>query len=78
MFIITVGEMVIIPISQALATRFAPEDMRGRYMAFYGMSWAIPSTFAAWGAGIIMDNYDPRWVWYLSGIIAGIAISPRT
>jgi MFS family permease len=74
MFIITVGEMVIIPISQALATRFAPEDMRGRYMAFYGMSWAVPSTFAAWGAGIIMDNYDPRWVWYLSGIIAGIAV----
>jgi uncharacterized membrane protein len=21
-----------------------------------------------------MDNYDPRWVWYLSGIIAGIAV----
>ena len=74
MFTITVGEMILIPISQALATRFAPEDMRGRYMAFYGMSWAIPSTFAAWGAGIIMDNYDPNWVWYLSGIIAGIAV----
>jgi MFS family permease len=73
-FIITVGEMIIIPISQALATRFAPEDMRGRYMAFYSMTWAIPSTFAAWGAGVIMDNYDPRWVWYLSGIIAGVAV----
>jgi MFS family permease len=73
-FIITVGEMILIPISQALATRFAPQDMRGRYMAAYGLSWAIPSTFAAWGAGVIMDNYDPRWVWYLSGIIAAVAV----
>jgi MFS family permease len=75
MIIITIGEMIIIPISQALASRFAPEDMRGRYMAFFGLSWAIPSTFAAWGAGLIMDNYDPRWVWYLSGIIATLALS---
>lgn len=62
------------PISQALASRFAPEQMRGRYMAFFGLSWAVPSTFAAWGAGLIMDNFDPRWVWYLSGIIASIGI----
>lgn len=75
MIIITIGEMIIIPISQALASRFAPEEMRGRYMAFFGLSWAIPSTFAAWGAGLIMDNYDPRWVWYLSGIIAAVALS---
>jgi len=30
--IITVGEMVIMPTASALATNFAPEDMRGRYM----------------------------------------------
>lgn len=75
MLIITIGEMISVPISQALATRFAPEDMRGRYMAFFGLSWAIPSTFAAWGAGLIMDNYDPRWVWYLSSIIAAIGVA---
>lgn len=75
MIIITIGEMISVPISQALATRFAPEDMRGRYMAFFGLSWAIPSTFAAWGAGLIMDNYDPRWVWYLSCIIAAIGVA---
>jgi MFS family permease len=74
MLLITIGEMIIMPISQALASRFAPEEMRGRYMAFFGLSWAIPSTFAAWGAGLIMDNFDPRWVWYLSGIIAFIGI----
>ncbi len=73
MLIITVGEMIIIPTSQALAARFAPADMRGRYMAFFGLSWAIPSTFGATAAGLIMDNYDPRWVWYSAGIIAALA-----
>ena len=42
--IITIGEMIVVPTSQAIATNFAPEDMRGRYMATFGLSWAIPST----------------------------------
>jgi len=36
--LLTFGEMVVMPISQALAARFAPEDMRGRYMAFYSLA----------------------------------------
>ncbi len=74
MLIITFGEMIIIPVSQAVATKFAPADMRGRYMAFYSLSWIIPSTIGPWAAGIIMDNFDPRWVWYASGIISAIAV----
>ena len=26
-----------------------------------------------WAAGLIVDNYNPNWVWYLSGIISAIA-----
>ena len=74
MAIITLGEMVHIPVAQALAAFFAPEDMRGRYMAAYGLGWAIPSTFGPLLAGLVMDNYDPRWVWYLSGILSVIAV----
>jgi MFS family permease len=74
MILITVGEMIIIPVSQALAARFAPEEMRGRYMAFFGLSWAIPSTIGPWAAGLIMDHYDPRWVWYMAGILCALAI----
>ena len=74
MLVITVGEMITVPLSQAIAARFAPDAMRGRYMAVFGLSWAIPSTFAPWAAGVIMDNYDPNWIWYSSGILAAIAI----
>ena len=74
MAIVTIGEMVHIPVAQALAAFFAPEDMRGRYMAAYGLGWAIPNTFAPLLAGLVMDNYDPNWVWYLSGILSIIAV----
>ncbi len=66
---LTVGEMVTAPTSQALASRFAPEAMRGRYMAVYGFSWAIPTAFGPLLAGLIMDNADPRWVWYATGLV---------
>jgi MFS family permease len=74
MLFITFGEMVVMPVSQALAVRFAPEDKRGRYLAFFGLSWAIPQMIGPWMAGRIMDTLDPRWVWYGGGILLGIAI----
>lgn len=73
MAIITIGEMIVAPVGQALVAQFAPEDMRGRYNAVFGMSWSIPWAFGALLAGIVMDNYNPNWVWYGAGIIGSIA-----
>lgn len=75
MVIITIGEMLVVPVGQALVANFAPEDMRGRYMAMYGFSWTIPTAFGPLAAGLIMDNYNPNWVWYACGIISMIAIA---
>jgi MFS family permease len=74
MVFITIGEMIVVPVGQALVARFAPEDKRGRYMAFYSFAWTIPSAVGPWAAGLILDNYNPNWVWYASGIICAIAI----
>lgn len=71
--IITIGEMIVVPTSQALAANFAPADMRGRYMAVFGMTWAIPSIFGPAAAGIILDNLNPDLLWYLTGILCAIA-----
>ncbi len=73
MVIITIGEMLVSPVSQAIVARLAPEDMRGRYMATYGFSWIIPAAIGPLFAGVVMDNLDPRWVWYAAGIIGLIA-----
>ncbi|MDX1417467.1 MAG: MFS transporter [Candidatus Promineifilaceae bacterium] len=74
MVIITFGEMTTLPVSQTLAANFSPLDMRGRYLAIFSLSWTVASAVGPWGAGIIMDNYDPNWVWYLSGIISAVAV----
>jgi len=72
--IITIGEMVHMPVAQSLAAFFAPENMRGRYMAVFGLGWAIPSSVAPFLTGLVMDNYDPYWVWYFAGVLAVIAV----
>jgi MFS family permease len=67
--VITIGEMIIMPVTSALAANFAPADMRGRYMAVFGVTWAIPATIAPTAAGIILDNYDPNLLWYIGGAL---------
>jgi MFS family permease len=67
--IVTMGEMIIMPTSQALTANFAPADMRGRYMAVFGLSWAIPSMIGPGAAGWILDNFNPNLLWYGGGIL---------
>lgn len=74
MVIITIGEMIVTPVSQAAAASFAPEDKRGRYMAVFGFQWAIPNLFGIILAGMVMKNLGPNWVWYFAGILSMIAI----
>lgn len=75
MIVITVGEMITVPVAQALVARFAPEDMRGRYMAAFGFTWTIPFAIGPLLAGLIMDNLNPDLVWYLSGLVALVAVA---
>jgi MFS family permease len=69
MAIITIGEMVIAPVAQALVARMAPEDMRGRYMAVYGFTYIFASMMGPLLAGLVIDNFDPRILWYLAGVV---------
>lgn len=74
MIIITVGEMIIAPMGQALVAKFSPEDMRGRYMAIHGFSWIIPFAVGPVLAGYVLDTYDPRLLWYIAGGIGLMAV----
>lgn len=72
--IITIGEMIVVPTGQAIATNFAPETMRGRYMAIFGLSWAIPSTIGPGAAGYILDNFNPDLLWFIGGALCGLSV----
>ena len=74
MAILTVGEMITIPIANAVVARFSPEEMRGRYNFVYGNSWGISFAVGPYLAGLIMDNYNPNWLWYACGIIGMLAV----
>jgi len=73
MIIITIGEMIEMPLGQSVVGILAPEDKRGRYMAVFGFHWAIPNLFGILTATIIGDIYGGQWIWYLAGILSLIA-----
>lgn len=75
MLVVTIGEMIVVPVAQALVAWFAPDTMRGRYMAMFGLTWALPSAVGPWAAGLIMDNYDPHLVWWIGGGLSLAAIT---
>jgi MFS family permease len=56
-------------VGQALVASFAPEDMRGRYMAVSGFSWGIPFAIGPYLAGLIIDGPNPDYLWYCAGFI---------
>jgi MFS family permease len=67
MIIITIGEMIYAPKEQMVVANIAPEHMRGRYMAIRNFAWIIPIAVGPLGAGLIMDYFNPRYVWFAAG-----------
>lgn len=74
MVVITIGEMVLAPVGQALVASFSPEEMRGRYMAVFGFTWGISFAVGPLLAGYVTDVFDPNWVWYGSFFLAMIGV----
>ena len=73
MIIITIGEMIVSPFQQSMVASFAPEDMRGRYMAVSGLTWSIAFTIGPYFAGLILDSPNPNLLWIICGVIGIMA-----
>lgn len=71
--VITIGEMIVVPTSSTLVANFAPEPMRGRYMAVFGLSWVLPATFGPAAAGYVLDNFNPNLLWIGGGMLCAVA-----
>src|SRR5204862_3248909 len=69
----TIGEMITLPTSQALAANFARVDMRGRYMAVFDLTNKVPATVGPAAAGMVLDNYNPNLVWHLGSVLCAIS-----
>ena len=64
------GELLVQPTAHAMVARFAPRTMRGRYMAIYGFTWPLAQGVGPLAAGLVMDNADPRLVWFAGALLA--------
>jgi len=72
--IITIGEMLVSPTMQTLTANFAPEAMRGRYMAVFGFAWMLPSAIGPGAAGLILDNFNPNLLWYIGAGLCTVSV----
>ena len=43
-------------------------------MAIFGISWGLPFAVGPILAGFVIDNFDPRWLWYIAGVIGLLAV----
>jgi MFS family permease len=71
----TSGELLHSPAASALATGSAPAALRGRYMAFYQLSWALPSAAAPilFTAALVVS---PTGLWLLlTAMASGSALA---
>ncbi len=74
MVIVTIGEMVVVPTSSTLAANFAPEAMRGRYMAVFSLVWVVPAAVGPAAAGYILDNFlNPNVLWFIGSGLCAVA-----
>jgi MFS family permease len=73
MVVITIGEMIVAPVGQALSTSFAPEQMRGRYLAIQGHTINLAYGIGPLLAGRIFDSGSPNVLWYAAGLVGGLS-----
>ncbi|MBI2845585.1 MAG: MFS transporter [Chloroflexi bacterium] len=72
MVILTIGEMIIIPTSQAYVADLAPVTMRGRYMGVFGLTWGVGFGLGPVLGGSLSDSFGQVTIWYF-GLTMGLA-----
>jgi MFS family permease len=71
MVIITLGELILIPTGTTYAANRAPDDMRGRYMSVYWLTWGLARSAAPIIGGFLHDQVAPVAIWY-GGLAFGL------
>jgi len=75
MAIITAGEIIHSPVTLSVIGELSPQDQRGRYMGFYGLSETIGIAMGPLLGGLLLDAFpfDLKLVWAPIALIALIA-----
>tara|TARA_R100000935_G_scaffold9625_1_gene19533 strand:+ start:16027 stop:17250 length:1224 start_codon:yes stop_codon:yes gene_type:complete len=71
MILMTLGEMIGSPFSNALALEMAPKGRKGSYMGLYSMSFSVSHIIGHNGGMNLVDQFGYRNTWF---IIVGILV----
>ena len=75
MAVITGGEIIHAPVSLSVVGELSPEDQRGRYMGFFGLSQTIGIAVGPLLGGVLIDAFpfNPELIWAPVAVVAFIA-----
>jgi predicted MFS family arabinose efflux permease len=74
MLIITIGEMLAFPFTNAFAMSRAVEGKEGLYMAMYTMAFSLSTIFSAKTGMEVVDRFGFDANWYLMGFLSLLAV----
>ncbi|HEY5226928.1 MAG TPA: MFS transporter [Opitutaceae bacterium] len=64
----TLGEMLAMPVASAYVAGLSPNNMRGRYMGCYGLTWTL-ATVVGPALGLSLFGVSPTGFWLVSGLL---------
>ncbi|MBC8505060.1 MAG: MFS transporter [Anaerolineales bacterium] len=67
--VLTIGEMILVPMATTYVANLAPADMRGRYMSVFALTWGLATGIGPLVGGFLNDQISPQAIWYGAGII---------
>ncbi len=73
MVVMTVGELMLMPTASTYTANRAPADMRGRYMAVFGLTWYVAQGLGPLAGGLLSDTAGPSAPWLLGGLAGLVA-----
>lgn len=73
--VVTAGEIVFSPLTLAVVADLSPEEQRGRYMGFFGLSQTLGISFGPFLGGVLLDSFptNPPLIWGMVALVAFIA-----
>lgn len=72
MFLMTVGEMIAFPFSNAFAMQRAKKGNQGEYMALYSIAFSIAHIFGHNAGMRLVDGFGFNNTWYIMAILGSI------
>jgi predicted MFS family arabinose efflux permease len=64
MAVMTIGELMVAPTSNALVAQMAPPDKRARYMGLHSLTYTAGTGIGPAAGGLVSDAFGPAAIWF--------------